>query len=451
RQRAFEAALRARERQALTPMLRAHRIGIPLSNIVGLPATPTVGQTVQMNVNVSDACLNPQQRKARVAAVSKNAIILADTAAPAGGFTDADFASFATTFDTLIYPLDTAAFGVPTDIDQNGRIVIFFTPAVNALTKNTDTGYIAGFFFARDIFPTTATGTQSACAGSNYAEMFYMPVVDPLQVYNKYFISKDSLRLQAIGTLAHEMQHLINDTRRVYVTNANDFEVVWLDEGMSHLAEELLYYRVTGLKPKNNLSLNDVASTQALVDAINNYQVGNLSNYYDYLSAPEVHSPYAPNDSLETRGSTWALLRYAIDQSPNASSTYTHALINSVTNGQQNFDAVFGAAIPGGLLAAVRQMAIANFTDDSGLALDAKYSFPSWNFRSVLPALSTSNTFPILTRQLTPGAPATFPIRGGGASYLRFGVAATTTAAIASSSGAGAVPATVELILIRTR
>lgn len=454
RQRAFEAARRAQERRVLTPLMRSRtRGGVPWSNITGLPATPAVGTTVSMNVNVTDACINPSLRKARVAAVSTNAIILADTASPANGFTDADFASFATTFDTLIYPLDTAAFGAPTDIDQNGRIVIFFTPAVNALSKNGDLGYITGFFFGRDIFPLVAQPGIGigACAGSNYGEMFYMPVVDAAQVYNRFFTSKDSVRTGAIATLAHEMQHLINDSRRLWVTNANDFEETWLDEGLSHLAEELLYYRVSGLSPKSDLSLTAVTASQALVDAINQYQVGNLGNYYDYLSAPEVHSPYAPNDSLETRGATWALLRYAIDQSPNASATYTRALINANLTGLLNFNAAFGAAIPGGLLAAARQMALANFTDDSGLSVDPKYAFPSWNFRSVLPALSQNRTFPLRTRQLTPSVPVAFPIRGGGAAYVRFGIGPNVTATVASTSGSAAVPATVELILIRTK
>lgn len=452
RQRAFEAARRAQELRVLTPLLRARTHGLPAwSNITGLPATPTVGTTVSMNINVKDACINPSLRKARVAAVSTNAIVLADTASPANGFTDADYASFATTFDTLIYPLDTTTFGAPSDIDQNGRIVIFFTPAVNALTKNSDVGYVTGFFFGRDIFPVVAQPGFGACAGSNYGEMFYMPVVDPAQVYNRFFLSKDSVRIEAIATLAHEMQHLINDSRRVWVTNATDFEVTWLDEGLSHLAEELLYYRVSGLAPKSDLSLSAVTATQAKVDAVNHYQVGNLGNYFDFLGAPEVHSPYAPDDSLPTRGATWALLRYTLDQSPNATTTYTRALISANLTGMANFNAAFGSAIPGGLLAAARQMAIANFTDNSGLTVDPKYTFPSWNFRDVLPALSKSRTFPLLTRQLTPNAPVAFPIRGGGAGYVRFGIGANVTASLASTSGSSAVPAVVELILIRTK
>lgn len=452
---AFEARLRASERRDLGPMWRASRAAgrsaFAQSNITGLPVTPTVGTTVQMNINVKDACTNRSNRTGRVAAVSKNAIIVADSASPAGGFTDADYATFATTFDTLIYALDTAAFGAPTDLDGNNKIVIFFTPAVNALSKDADGGYIAGFFYSRDLFPQTAQPGISACPGSNYAEMFYMPVVDPTQVYNKFFTSKTVLQTDAVGTLAHEMQHLINDSRRIYINNADDYEQVWLDEGLSHLAQELLYYKVSGFTPKSDLNLSTIASTQVKVDAINAYQVDNLGNFMDYLAAPETHSPVAMNDSLETRGSTWSLLRYALDQGANAPATYTRALVNSNLVGTANFNNAFSGAFSGGIVTALRQMALASFLDNSGISTDTKFAYASWNFRSILPAITKSKLFPLLTHPLTPTVPAAFTLRSGAAGYVRFGVIANATATINSASGVAAVPATIELLLVRTK
>ena len=40
-----------------------------------------------------------------------------DTLTPSNGFTNTDYQNFATTFDTLIFPLDTLNFGVPSQID----------------------------------------------------------------------------------------------------------------------------------------------------------------------------------------------------------------------------------------------------------------------------------------------------------------------------------------------
>ena len=71
---------------------------------------------------------------ARVAAASSAALILDDQTNPSGGFTDAEYASFAAAFDTVVNPLDTQAFGTPTDLDQNSRVIILFTRAVNELT-----------------------------------------------------------------------------------------------------------------------------------------------------------------------------------------------------------------------------------------------------------------------------------------------------------------------------
>jgi len=70
----------------------------------------------------------------RVVAKSARAIVVADTGNPAGGFTDADYRGIAATFDTLVYPVDVRHFGEPTDLDNNGRSIIFYTRAVNELT-----------------------------------------------------------------------------------------------------------------------------------------------------------------------------------------------------------------------------------------------------------------------------------------------------------------------------
>ena len=117
--------------------------------------------------------------------------------------------------------------------------------------------------------------------------MFYVPVVDAASRYNGFFSQKDSLRIEIIGTLAHEFQHLINASRRLYVTQTPNWdEDVWLNEGMSHIAEEILYFHEAGFAPKLNLGLSTVAGNQAALDAINNYQVQNLARLEEYLKAP---------------------------------------------------------------------------------------------------------------------------------------------------------------------
>ncbi|HVT39379.1 MAG TPA: hypothetical protein VHE78_10060, partial [Gemmatimonadaceae bacterium] len=477
---AFEQRLRRIEQTELRPLMRAHWGGAfqiaavrtpgPISAIRGLGATPTVGTPIRLNSNGRNGCTNEQARGSRVAAVSNTAIVVVDSSAPAGGFTDAEYQSIAVTFDTLIFPLDTAAFGKPSDMDSNGRIVLFFTTAVNQLTPlNTPStsGFIGGFFFPRDLFPRTATAAVGACATSNEGEMFYLPVVDPNGQFNVFFKDKAALLKSTIGTLAHEFQHLINASRRIYVTTANvDFMDTWLNEGMSHLAEELLYYRVTGFAPKQNLNLTTVAGTQARLDAINAYQVQNLGRLSTYMKDPDINSPYVPNDSLATRGATWELLRYVLDMAPNPASTYLHALVDSPIsvpplvpndpepNGIPIFNSVFGSVFAD-ITVAVRQQVIAQFFDDTGVPIDPRYSFPSWNFRSILPQINKDAAgtprFPLAIKSLVDGSPAAFSLTTGGSGYARFGVSGSTIAGITPTSAGGPVPALVQLILVRTK
>ena len=78
---------------------------------------------MQLNANALDFCDNPQLRTGRVAAITDKAIVVADTSNPAGGFTDAEYQSIGVTFDTLVDPVDRAAFGAPSDIDNNGHVI----------------------------------------------------------------------------------------------------------------------------------------------------------------------------------------------------------------------------------------------------------------------------------------------------------------------------------------
>ena len=458
---AFERALRARERAALTPLAASPRSAMlrsmrrapgSLSAIRNLPTSPTVGSTFQLNANANDPCANAQFHTARIKAVSNSAIIAVDTLAPAGGFSDADYASFAVTFDTLIFALDTSAFGAPSDIDNNGRVLIFFTQAVNQLTPPGANGYIGGFFFSRDLFPLADSATLAGCAGSNEGEMFYVPVVDSAGTYNNFFKSKADLQTQLYGTLAHEFQHLINASRRLYITQTTNWdEEVWLNEGMSHIAEELLYFRESGNTPKSNITLAAIKATQAQLDAANNFQLQNLLRLDQYLKAPAINSPYAPNDSLATRGATYELLRYSLDQSTGTNSSYLHALINTKNTGVANFNAVFSGTFPD-IFTAVQQQVLANFFNGSGIAVDPIYTLPSWNYRDIIGnGLLTPAANPLAMAALSGStASATFALTGGGSAYARFGVAANGTAAVTSASSGSAVPSNVVMLLVRT-
>ena len=273
-----------------------------------------LGDLISLNVNADSACSHPVYHGARVVAVGTHALILNDTLNPVGGFTTTDFQRYAARFDTLVYPVDVANFGEPTDIDKNGRVAILFTRAVNELTPPHANSYVGGFAYSRDLFPTTKTARAQACAGSNEGEFFYVLAPDPYGTINSNSRSTGFVDSATTAVLAHEFQHLINASRRLYVNNTAAFEEKWLDEGLAHEAEELLYFRESGLAPRSNIDFAALRVTNAQRVIYNSDMSGNGSRYKTYLAAPSTNSPYSLNDSLPTRGAAWSFLRYAVDR-----------------------------------------------------------------------------------------------------------------------------------------
>ena len=150
----FELGLRATERAVLAPKVPAARAwyaarrsgGGTTARLNVIAGSVAVGSLVSLNANADDACTKPSYRAGRVMAVGSRALVVADTLDPAGGYTQAEYASIAATFDTLVDAVDTKNFGQPTDIDGNGHVILFFTSAVNALTPRNADYYIGGFF-----------------------------------------------------------------------------------------------------------------------------------------------------------------------------------------------------------------------------------------------------------------------------------------------------------------
>jgi hypothetical protein len=416
-----------------------------------------VGDEIKLNSNANQACSNADTRTGRVAAVGNRAIVVSDKENPTGGYTDAEYASIVATFDTLVFPMDTAAFGAPSNISPYGKIILFYTRAVNALTPQGAGFTIGGFFFARDLYPKTARNNLPACATSNETEMFYLLVPDPDGVVNSNRRAKTDVTRLNLTTIAHELQHLINASRRLVVNTASSTtETVWLDEGLSHLAEELLYFRVSGYSTRSNLVLTDVNGARAT--DFTTFAAQNFSRFYSFITAPENNSPYAPNDSLGTRGAIWNFLRFAAArQGPNGEAAFLRSLVNTTATGVTNLQQV----LSGGAFADyLRDWTISLIADDystaTTTALGAPYTNPAWNFRSIYPGLRLAGgaalgVYPIATRSLVTGVPQRIALAGGASSYIRFSVPAGQRALLSLSSN-GALPAsTLRYGIVRLR
>jgi hypothetical protein len=465
----FEMRMRAMERRELNPRFAAARAWFAnrsrqgssrrgISAILNVPDNAPVGTLVSLNGNATSACSAPQARGARITAISSHAIVVVDTLAPANGFTTAEYQNFAATFDTLMYPIDTLNFGVPTDIDNNGHVVLFFSPIVNQLSSNLSGSYVGGFFFSRDLFPLTTTvvgsDTLSGCAGSNLGEMFYLPVVDAAQQYNRFFPDTVTVRIQLLSTIVHEFQHLINAGRHLYVnTTSNSLEESWLDETEAMLAQELLYYHVSGFAPKQKLTYATIstgANSNGTQLAITNADlIGNLQDVSVYIQTTESSTPFNNTENIQTLGAGWQFMRYMLDHtSGGAQSTYSRAIDNGLVPGFANLSNVFSMSLPT-LAAAYQSWAIAQYVDGTGLTSNPAYSNPSWNFRSVLEGVFNQSEYQLVTRPLLPASPVSVPLRGGGASYMRFRVNPGVTAQIVPTGNAVASTA-VTYALVRT-
>jgi hypothetical protein len=454
----FEAALRRRERTELAPYVAAARAmrtaqGDAARLVAAQVAPPTEGSLVTLNAQPLSACSQPNNRTGRVVAVSERAILVADTANPTGGYTDEEYRAIAATFDTLTYPLDVEYFGEPTNIGGTGRITLFYTRAVNQLTPRGASFVVGGFFFARDLYPRTARNGLPACASSNEREMMYLLVADPSgQVNGNVRTKADVTRLNRT-TLAHELQHLINAGRRLHITpGAVATEEVWLDEGLSHTAEELLYFRLAGFTSRQNLTLQQVAPNSTRAELFTSFAGQNFARLTSYLRDPEGQSPYAPNDSLATRGAAWHFLRYAAGRQAGDEAAFYRRLVNGPSTGIANLT----AALPGGALSTwLRDWSVAVFADDLANGLATPFTIPAWNFRSIMPALTIGGqqlgAYPLATRTLPNNVLRRLTLAGGGSGFLRFTVQNGRQALIAVSFNGQVPPPGLQMALVRYR
>ena len=373
-------------------------------------ALPAVGDTLTFNVpdaTANNACTSYTTVKAVVEAVGAHGIVVQDTAAPAGGFTASDFAGISAEFDSQIYPADTLHFGGPSDIDGNGHVFLLFTPQVNKATTRGSTSILDGFFFGGDLFPT------SACKESNQAELFYLLVPDPNAVFSDAR-TLTTVRQSIRGTIAHEFQHMINLGVRI-AENAPD-EATWMNEGLSHFAEELVGRAEEGYTDTQKLAIADVADAPSY-DNFNAFFGQNLVRFREWLKKPGVLGATSSHadTSLAVRGAAWALLRWSADHYAAGNvAAFTRALVAGPDTSVANLVARTGVPFDS-LMAG---WAAANYTSDAGIpGLAPRYTYLSWNLRSVESAVN-QGLFPLAPTPLAAGTSLATTTASGAASYF---------------------------------
>jgi len=436
---AYEERLRERERAQLTPLIAGARrsprsgradAGARLSIT---PGVPTVGALMPLNVESTGSCTASTVRTGRVEVVGTHVIVMADTANPAGG---TSYQAIADRFDSLVWPTLTGSFGAPADIDGNGRVIVFFTTAVNARTPAGQAPVTHGYTLRRDLFFT------SSCAESNQGEMIYLAAADPSGTVNGNARSAASVDSFAARTIGHELAHLVNASRRLYVNFAPGFEDLWVDEGLADVAQELLYYAASGSQPRQNQGIVDITGDAVTRAAFLEFAEPNYARLRGWLRAPEAAGTPA----------AWAFLRYSADRKGGAESAFWSALVNSTTSGFANYAAAIGTAQNPW----IRDFFTTLYTDDAMSGVAAPYVLSSWSLRSVYSALDydgdlLGDGYPLAPRNPVDGVPSTFALSSSAAAYLRMGVPASGVATVTLRSGGAAPPSTLALAVVRRK
>jgi hypothetical protein len=424
-----------------------------LGRLPELANVPTTGDFLEINTRTTSPCDDPRYRTGRVVAVSEKAIVVADTLNPSNGFTEAHYQHFAASFDTLIAPLGEAAFGEASDVSENGRTILFFTQDVNRLSEPNSDQFVGGFFFARDLFPQEDTPQLSACEHSNETELLYLLVPDPNGTINGNQRSLDFVERVTLTTMIHELQHLINAAQRLFVVqiqSTDQFETVWLNEGLSHIAEELLLYATTPFEAGQNLEAADFPANSPLRVLFNRYQVGNLFRFESFLEDPSGNSPYNSQDLLPTRGATWHFLRYAADRRGGNQTAFFRGLVATTETGLQN---LADALTPHGpaLSQWFTDWSVALYADDQVPGIETRFRDRSWNHRSFFAVINADQdpTYPLRLRSLEHGTVLAVSLMGGGAAYFRFGLGAGNTGLVELTTAGGNPPAGLRASLLR--
>jgi hypothetical protein len=292
-----------------------------------VPVPPTVGTQRTFDVCATTSCDSFVPSTATAKVVGARVAIYVDDSAPAG-YTQADLDNVGQLFDSQLYPIDTTAFGRESDLDSNGVVIVLLTQRVNALSPNCQTtgSVILGYFFGLDLLPSQPH--------SNDGEIFYGAV--PGSTTGGCSIPT-SLAIEALpGVFIHEFQHMISFNQHVLLRNS-PVEEIWLNEGLSHFAEEL-----------GGENVPDAFCMPAFPNCESQFNGDNISNSFKYLDSVEANfliEPSSSSGTLPERGANWLFVRWLADHfaaTEPRGTELTRALVQTNVIGAANVTAVTG-------------------------------------------------------------------------------------------------------------
>jgi hypothetical protein len=372
-ERAFEATLRGIER-TIAPRARAEAAAASgRASFAGaaLAQPPAIGSTRNFRVVAALDGSSFTGATGRLVYAGDHILVYADTIGP--GFPDAQFHALGALFDKDLYAIDINAFGSVSDVDQNGRVIAFFTPKINALIpvgQCAFAGYVTGFFYGTDLLLNDPN--------SNKGEIFYSYVPDSAGTFSCPHTAASVLQVVG-GAFLHSLQHMISFNQHVLVRRGAQ-EEIWLNEGLGQIAEELgsEYYEAKYPAPSGRST-----TTQIFPDSAGPFIQPQLLQAYVYLGTTRAHSvtSYNGGGSLEERGATWLFLRWLASQK---GEDIFGRLVQTSNTGIANIEAEAGesfGALFGDFSAALVVDSIPGVPRSS---VPARYRFGSRNLRLLM-------------------------------------------------------------------
>ena len=359
---------------------------------------------------------------ARVVFVGAHSVVLEDTTSALAKKIDADLIAIAQQFESISYPL-LLNFGNPlardASTDGNGRILVLFTPRVNALASN-----ILGFVAACDLYPVSQ---DPSVEGSNEAEIFYARTVTDTSAGSTSLSGRSQWRRQMPATMIHEAKHIASYAERLS-RGATQFEQVWLEEATAQIASEMFGRAIRG-----NTWRGDATYRQTLYCEARPTEAGcaggviAMSNHFsflsDYLQLFETKSILSGAEDSDIYGSAWLFTRWLLDTYGGSDEgAFLRRLVQTASlTGAANVEAVSGKPFSQLFAEFTLMLAADNVPNVTGPNVE-----PSWNLPDIFEGLAeigAAPQAPLAMRQSTGGALSVSGrnVKGGSAVLMRIG------------------------------
>ena len=200
-----------------------------------ITATTVAGDEVELYHTFGSGFCGSENLRTGVVKVANSSVVMVADRTNANDYTDEEYAYFARILDEEILPELKRYFGVFSDLNDDGRVTVFFTDEVGKALPG-----LLGWVTVLDVV------TQQHCAASNAMEIFYGRTPDD-------GIPRDRLLGIVPSLIAHELTHVMQTRPVVDETNPKTVEEaiellhdIWVAEGQAMLAEEIVGFKLQG-------------------------------------------------------------------------------------------------------------------------------------------------------------------------------------------------------------